>query len=274
MSPLATALGCAGWLVSGLAAAQPTGAPDLTPSADACVASFDSAQKLRSAAKLLDARRELRVCSRVECPRLVQPLCMGWLEQVEAAIPSIVITVKDEQGNDTTAAKVVLDGQLAAQRVGPSPLEVDPGEHVARFELGSASAKELRLVLVQGQKQRLVAVSFAPEPAAGATSQAGSGLLPLAYVGFVVGAAGLSLGAITGGLSLSKASTCRDVGCTTDEIDTGKSLAHASTAGFIIGGVGLVLGVVGLVVTEPAAAHAGDVSLAIGPGGFMLGGAF
>jgi hypothetical protein len=78
----------------------------------------------------------------------------------------------------------------------------------------------------------------------------------MAIAGFSVAGAGLLVGAVTGGLSLSDAATLRDAcpdgACPPELSDTlsrRDTLAHVSTASFALAGVGAVLGVVGVVLS-------------------------
>src|SRR5262245_16831403 len=59
-----------------------------------CAHSYEQAQRLRQAHELKGARRELLVCSRVECPSWVRRDCAPWLDEVEAAIPTINIILR------------------------------------------------------------------------------------------------------------------------------------------------------------------------------------
>jgi hypothetical protein len=80
------------------------------------------------------------------------------------------------------------------------------------------------------------------------------GLSPLVWVGFGVGAAGLLVGGITGGIAAGKASDlkdrCPDNACpreeTEDDYDSTYTMAHVSTVGFVVGGAGAALGLVAL----------------------------
>ena len=79
------------------------------------------------------------------------------------------------------------------------------------------------------------------------------GISPLVWVGFGVGAAGLIVWGITGGISMSKSSTlkdeCTDGVCSPDqesELDSATTLAHVATAGLVVGLVGCTVGLVSL----------------------------
>src|SRR5690606_12049889 len=74
-----------------------------------------------------------------------------------------------------------------------------------------------------------------------------------AWVGFGVGGAGLVVGGITGGLVLAEVGTledrCAGRACPPAEADRladARALAHASTGGFVVGGVGVAVGLTGL----------------------------
>jgi len=91
----------------------------------------------------------------------------------------------------------------------------------------------------------------------GASSHGGS-LVP-ALIGFGVGAVGLGVGAITGAMSMSKASdikkSCPGNQCPASEqsdIDSTKTLGTVSTVGFIVGGVGVAAGAVLLLLRSPS----------------------
>ncbi|MBI4699608.1 MAG: hypothetical protein HY744_00335 [Deltaproteobacteria bacterium] len=83
-----------------------------------------------------------------------------------------------------------------------------------------------------------------------------SGVSPLAYVGFAVGGAALLVGAISGGVAASSASTlkgeCSATGACPpskeEDLDSAYAMANVSTASFVVCGVGLGVGVVGLLL--------------------------
>ena len=111
------------------------------------------------------------MCAREACPSLVQKDCIRWLSEVEAEQPTVIVVATDEEGNETLAVRVLLDGTPLVDKLDGSPLAIDPGEHVLRFERPSGSREE-RIVLHDAEKSRRVKVTFAapkkevPEPAA------------------------------------------------------------------------------------------------------------
>jgi hypothetical protein len=160
------------------------------------------------------------------------------------------------------------------------------------FEAYSDAQSEIEDVRTKRASMRSVAPPPAPPPSppADAEQQKGS-LLPGGIV-LGLGAAGLAVGAITGGLSLSKASQltpelCPNKHCPRSAQSIGdsvKTLGTISTATFIVGGAAAAAGAVLLVVrpgggSKPAASGgasraAPEVSAGVGIGWLDLRGSF
>jgi len=160
-----------------------------------CVTAHGDAQLLRKKHALVSATKTLRVCAREMCPALVQKDCTRWLGEVEAEQPTIVVVATDENGADIVDVRVLLDGKPLVDRLDGSPIAIDPGEHVLRFERAGGKASEQRIVLHDGEKSRTVKVSFAEpvRPAPLVVEKAG---IPAAT--WVFGAIGVaSLGSFT-----------------------------------------------------------------------------
>ncbi|MBX3217578.1 MAG: hypothetical protein KF850_36440 [Labilithrix sp.] len=165
-----------------------------------CVTASEQAQQLRNAGKLSEAREQLAVCGRNECPKLVQHDCAEWMREVLAILPSVVPGAKDAKGRDLVDVRVSIDGKVVTEALDGKAIGVDPGVHTFRFETEGAEAVEEKVVVRQGEKNRIVAVTFAPpaesrEPWGGARPKdEGAGAPPIAA--YVTGGAGvLALGA-------------------------------------------------------------------------------
>lgn len=131
-----------------------------------CVDASDHAQTERADGHLAAARAELLVCSREACPPLVRQFCEKWLGEVWAASPSIVIRMNDSQRHDMTDVRVLVDGALVATALEGRPLDIDPGVHVLRYEPVGAPAFEHKIVVVEGEKNRVLVETI---PSAGTT---------------------------------------------------------------------------------------------------------
>jgi hypothetical protein len=89
---------------------------------------------------------------------------------------------------------VSVDGVLAAERLDGRPIELDPGEHVVRFERPSSAAIERRIVVAEGEKARVVRVDIAPAPVP-VPAPAPEQPRPMPWTFYVLGGVGLlSLG--------------------------------------------------------------------------------
>jgi hypothetical protein len=137
----------------------------------ACLAAHEDAQSLRTQKKPHAAREKLIACARVECPTVVRKECGEQLALVEKDAPTVALEARDESGMDTTAVKVSMDGNPFAERLTGAAVDVEPGEHLFRFERGDGKSIEQRVLVVEGEKNRKVVADFAtlvPKPAGGA----------------------------------------------------------------------------------------------------------
>jgi hypothetical protein len=192
-------------------------------------------------------------------------------------VPEVRLTLA---AGATAGTVVTCDGKA----VDPGTLQLDPGEHVLTTQPPGGKVIEQRLTLARGDKRSLTldvqgaTGTGAHEPVAPAEPGAGpSGRRIGAYVAGGVGVVGLVMGAVTGGLMLSKKGAismgCKDLGngsesCTADGAAAGnsaKTLGAVSSAGFVLGLVGLGVGAT-LFFTEPkpSAAAGGAASLSLG----------
>jgi hypothetical protein len=125
-------------------------------SKEECIDAYDKAQRLRQDSKLRASKAQLQICSRAACPLAARRDCVRWLEEVTKAIPVVVATAKDATGHDTDAVRLWVDDEPVADRLDGRALELDPGAHTLRYELGGHTMTE-RVVLPEGEQRRLVA---------------------------------------------------------------------------------------------------------------------
>jgi hypothetical protein len=100
--------------------------------------------------------------------------CSAWLEDIADAMPSVVIEARDEAGNALLDVSVFSGDQLLATHLDGKALPLDPGAHDLRFEY-KGQIQTLRVVALEGQAYRHVAVRFEQQPAShpAAASSAG-----------------------------------------------------------------------------------------------------
>lgn len=127
-----------------------------------CVRAFEAAQRARLKSKLVEAKAELRICSRESCPTLVHGPCTGWLREVEAAMPSVVVSVRTQDGDDVPSARVSIDGRPV--RLSGTAIELSPGEHVIRVEAKGRGRVERTLIVNASEKNRLVSLILPATP--------------------------------------------------------------------------------------------------------------
>ena len=196
------------------AAAAPARADD--PKA-ACSDAYVAAQRLRKEGHLHASREKLTACSDDACPGFMTKDCRQWATEVDAAMASIVVRVKDENGHDTDAVLLYVDGERVTARPSAGPIAVDPGTHAVRCELGSR-ASEQSVTLAEGQREQAVTFAFAPvappPPPPPDAHPVGSKKIPVAtwVLGgvAVVGVAGFVAFGLAGKSEESCAPTCSD----------------------------------------------------------------
>ncbi len=176
-----------------------------------------------------------------------------------ARTPKIVIAVRSQ---DPQQVRVSVDGQPVPPENWAKGWPVDPGGH----EVSAASATRTVGAHVDAVVGSVAQVELSPDSAAqsapvSSTSERGGGQpqRTWGWIGLGIGAAGITLGAATGGLALSKKgsldSSCpaRDQ-CPTNmsgDVDSYNTMRTLSTVGFAVGLVGAATGGV-LLLTAPS----------------------
>jgi hypothetical protein len=221
----------------------------------ACIAAVDRGQAARRKSALRDARAAFIECARDVCPAPIRADCTRWLEDVDARLPSVSIRVASETGEDI-AGTITVDGAPVTIEAGRS-LSLDPGPHVIRAQATGYEPAEQHIVLLEGERARVVTMSpkalvrrVAPPPAPPPTppppvqaeTKHTPGVLTLALAGVgVVGLAGFT------GFGLSGRSQANDLkdGCGTTHTCDPKDVDSAKSK-YLVADVSLGVGVVAL----------------------------
>jgi len=219
-----------------------------------CVAASEKAQQLRNANKLSEAREQLAICGRSECPKLVSQDCTQWMSELIQSLPSIVPGAKDRKNRDIVDVRVTVDGKVVTETLDGKAIPLDPGVHAFKFETKGAPAIEEQVVIRVGEKNRILTVTFATPDSGdkkggdkrGEPKEESSP--PVAA--FVVGGLGLAALGIALYLAIDADSDARSLRdtcapkCDQGAVDDVKSqqLIAGVTAG--VGGAALVAGVV------------------------------
>ncbi|MBK7580470.1 MAG: hypothetical protein IPI67_09725 [Myxococcales bacterium] len=131
-----------------------------------CAVAYVEAQKLKAESSFVKSREQLILCAKDECLAAVKKDCVAWLDEVNASIPSFVIEAKGPDGKETFDVKVSVDGEVVAEKLDVKAIEVDPGTHKLVLEYAGEAPVEQELILRQGQKNKVIEVSFAKKTAA------------------------------------------------------------------------------------------------------------
>jgi hypothetical protein len=264
------------------------------PTTADCLAASEASLKAGNEHHLRADRSQLLVCSSTNCPadiRLECLECVRRVDEVNAAIPTIIFEAKDAAGNDLSAVKVTMDGEVLAERLEGSALSLDPGEHTFVFETAGQPPLEKKFVIRESQKDRREAIRFggpaaapvpgtppvdypqSPEPSHGLGTQK---ILGIVAAG--VGVVGLGVGSAFGLIAMSKKSDaqkicpdkCADesgVNAWSDAVSAG----NVSTALFIVVGVGIA-GAAVLWFTAPSSSGVASPQVGFGFGSVQVKG--
>jgi hypothetical protein len=272
---------------------MPARARAADPTTSDCLNANERAIALRIEHKLRASRAELLMCAAASCPADIRTECARKVEEVNGSMPTIVFEVEDGSGNDVSAVKLTMDGELLAERLEGTAVSIDPGGHVFRFEKEGLPPVEKRLIIFEGAKDRRerIVIGGAEATAAGLPTDDASSPSPaapspapdtrgntqrlLGWTAVGAGGVGLGIGLVFALVKGSKVSERDDIcptgnDCTADDAsrinrltDEARTASTASTVSFIAGGV-FVAGGLALVFTAPRSSSAVAVAPAVG----------
>ena len=246
----------------------------------ACIESAEKAQKLRRDKKLTEARPELLTCSRDVCPQQIRNDCTRWLSDLDNAMSTVVVRARDTEGKDVIDVKVYVDGQLLMPKLQGTSVPVDPGQHKFRYELPSGKSVEDDVLIVGGEKDRVLRVNLPAESASSGggetpatTKSSGPGPVP-----WIIGGIGLASLIGFGIIEIPIQSQYSDLvngcgktkTCTQAQEDSLTSLYAPAGVLLGVGVVGVVVGATWLIVsavTGHKSAPAATAGFAPLPGG-------
>jgi hypothetical protein len=129
---------------------------------EVCIRAVEHAQVARLDGKLREAREGFVTCARAVCPEAIRQDCTRWVTDVDASLPSVVFEAMWVDGRDAIGMRVLVDGKTLADTEPGRAVVLDPGEHTFRFEVAGAVPVETRNVIREGEKNRVVRVTFTP----------------------------------------------------------------------------------------------------------------
>jgi len=146
-------------------------------------------------------------------------------------------------GVDPSMVRAWIDGEELPERALAVPRRLDPGKHTIRVERLSGGTAFVREIELRESARSLVRVELPGASGPSRSDDAILGLPPLAFAGLATSAVGLTVGTITGLVSLGKADDAR-ARCGPDTrscdlsaesyIDASKTFGWISTASFAL----------------------------------------
>ena len=206
-------------------------------------------QEARDHRHLLDAQRLFVQCSAESCPLIVRRDCAEWLEGLKTRVPGVVVSARDAEGRDVVDVRVLVDGALVQPRLDGHIFAVDPGEHVFRFEPAGAPPIEQRVLVREGETNRLLTVDVQGPSARGApppdTSRGGA--RPVTWPTFVFGGLAIAGGVAFAGFAATAKGDLGDLrdGCGRTQT-CAQSDVDAVRRDLVIANVALGIGVLAL----------------------------
>lgn len=130
-----------------------------------CIDSAEEGQRLRANGRLVDAKWELRRCTAAECPAVVRRDCAKWVDELDEAIPTVIVRVVDGRGRDVVEGRLLLDGEPLADRIDGRAMPIDPGKHRFAWTDGKERIEE-EAVIRESERGRTLVLRGASAPAA------------------------------------------------------------------------------------------------------------
>lgn len=125
----------------------------------ACATAYEQAQVQRRKGQLNAARKSLIHCVRDVCPAFLRQDCSQWLNEVERAVPSIVVEARDSAGQDRPDATITIDG-VTVQLTDGKSVTLDPGPHSLHVEAPGLTPAALQIVVREGDQRRRIGVTL------------------------------------------------------------------------------------------------------------------
>lgn len=140
----------------------------------ACLGASEKGQRARAAGRLREARDLFLVCGNESCPAMVRRDCAQWQSEVITMLPSVVFGAKDKQGRDLFDVTVSMDGETLLKKLDGKSVNVDPGPHTFTFEVAGAAPVTERALVKEGEKTRVVTVTFSESGGTAASTDGGA----------------------------------------------------------------------------------------------------
>lgn len=131
---------------------------------ESCEAAYRDGQIARRDGKYSRALELFKICAQSACPEVAQVDCANWLREVEQLRPTVIVVAKDTAGLDLVDARVLIDGEVVAERIDGRTIALDPGEHEVQIVPRQGLPMTRRIVVAEGSRAERVELSMPPAP--------------------------------------------------------------------------------------------------------------
>jgi hypothetical protein len=135
-----------------------------TPACGPAIAAAKAAAQAEREGKLRDARKGWQECIDNVCGDFSQR-CVVRLTSLDSRMPSVVPVVTDTSGMPKVDVQVTMDGDVLATSLDGHGLPVEPGLHEFTFTADGKSLGTEKVLVAEGQRNRLIAISLRDEAA-------------------------------------------------------------------------------------------------------------
>lgn len=149
-------------LVTANGATLPTVADEVAAPVNDCAQKFESAQTLRKDGKLKAAAEALIACSQPNCPTFIAKECTAIYSEVQSSLPTYTLRATEGRDKLITEVRVYLDGELISEAIDGRAVPIDPGVHDFRFVAKGKPEQSTKVLVAEGEKNKIVSVDFAP----------------------------------------------------------------------------------------------------------------
>jgi hypothetical protein len=125
-----------------------------------CASAWRDAKSLIKSGQLRQAKSSMLRCAVAACGARLRQECAQRVAEIEGEIPTIVPVVKDSGGNPLTELKMMMDGELVADKIDGRAVAVDPGPHQFTFEGKRGVLASYKTVILKGQRNRTMEVTL------------------------------------------------------------------------------------------------------------------
>jgi len=136
-----------------------SGSPE---SVGSCVEKYKTGLDNEQAGHLKQARELFIGCAKASCGSPLRDECTTRFTQLSTDIPSVVPVVTDDAGNPQTDVEVRVDGEKLTSSLDGHSFLLDPGVREFSFSREGRVFATQRLMILQGQRNRLVSASTQP----------------------------------------------------------------------------------------------------------------